>query len=127
MRSASTIPLSAPISPTVREVLRSPLARVWLPVLAAAGAVAALDRRSDAGDLAYFVHQGERLLSAAPEGVVAVGLGLPVPCPPLARCRVIVPSPRYPMLDVTPLAWLVPNPWLRIAVSASATSLSELN
>jgi len=48
----------------VREVLRSPLARVWLPVLAAAGAVAALDRRSDAGDLAYFVHQGERLLSA---------------------------------------------------------------
>src|SRR5438874_6127852 len=63
-RSASTIPLSAPISPTVREVLRSPLARVWLPVLAAAGAVAALDRRSDAGDLAYFVHQGERLLSA---------------------------------------------------------------
>jgi hypothetical protein len=63
MRSVSTIPLSAPISPSVRDVLRSPLARVWLPVLAAAGAVAALDRRSDAGDLRYFVQQGERLLS----------------------------------------------------------------
>jgi hypothetical protein len=48
----------------VRDVLRSPLARVWLPVLAAAGAVATLDRNSDAGDLLYFVHQGERLLSA---------------------------------------------------------------
>ena len=64
MRSASTIPLSAPISPTVRDALRSPLARVWLPVLALAGTVAALDRRSDAGDLLYFVHQGERMLSA---------------------------------------------------------------
>jgi len=63
MRSASTITLSAPISPTVRDALRSPLARVWLPVLALAGAVAALDRRSDAGDLVYFVHQGERMLS----------------------------------------------------------------
>ena len=48
----------------MRDVLRSPFARVWLPVLAAAGAVATLDRRSDAGDLVYFVHQGERLLSA---------------------------------------------------------------
>jgi hypothetical protein len=48
----------------VRDVLRSPLTRVWLPVLAAAGVAAALDRRSDAGDLLYFVHQGERLLSA---------------------------------------------------------------
>jgi len=64
MRSVSTIPLSAPISPSVRDVLRSPLARVWLPVLAAAAVVAVLDRRSDAGDLLYFVHQGERLLSA---------------------------------------------------------------
>src|SRR5262249_31399514 len=63
-RSASTIPLSAPISPTVRDALRSPLARLWLPVLALAGAVAALDRRADAGDLLYFVHQGERMLSA---------------------------------------------------------------
>jgi hypothetical protein len=33
-------------------------------VLALAGAVAALDRRADAGDLLYFVHQGERMLSA---------------------------------------------------------------
>jgi len=48
----------------VREALRSPLARVWLPVLAAAGVAATLDRRSDAGDLVYFIHQGERLLSA---------------------------------------------------------------
>ena len=48
----------------MRDALRSPLARVWLPVLAAAGVVATLDRRSDAGDLLYFVHQGERLLSA---------------------------------------------------------------
>src|SRR5437870_5931419 len=63
-QTGSTIPLSGPISPTVRDVLRSPLARVWLPVLAAAGAVATLDRHSDAGDLLYFVHQGERLLSA---------------------------------------------------------------
>src|SRR5439155_710166 len=36
MRSASTIPLSEPISPTVRDAFRSPLACVWLPVLAAA-------------------------------------------------------------------------------------------
>jgi hypothetical protein len=63
-QTGSTIPLSEPISPTVRDVLRSPLARVWLPVLAAAGAVATLDRQSDAGDLLYFVHQGEQLLSA---------------------------------------------------------------
>lgn len=48
----------------MRDALRSPLARVWLPVLALAGAVATLDRRSDAGDLLYFVHQGERMLSA---------------------------------------------------------------
>jgi hypothetical protein len=48
----------------VRDALRSPLARVWLPVLALAGTVAALDRRSDAGDLLYFVHQGERMFSA---------------------------------------------------------------
>ncbi len=48
----------------MRESLRSPLARVWVPVLGAAGAAAALDRRADAGDLLYFVHQGERMLSA---------------------------------------------------------------
>jgi hypothetical protein len=64
MRSASTIPLSAPISPSVRDALRSPLARVWLPVLTAAGFLATLDRNQDAGDLLYFVHQGQRLLSA---------------------------------------------------------------
>jgi hypothetical protein len=48
----------------VRDALRSPLARVWLPVLAAAGVFATFDRNADAGDLLYFVHQGERLLSA---------------------------------------------------------------
>jgi hypothetical protein len=32
-------------------------------VLAAAAGVATLDRRADSGDLVYFVHQGERLLS----------------------------------------------------------------
>jgi hypothetical protein len=52
------------MSPGVRESLRSPLARVWLPVLAAAAVVAAFDRRSDAGDLPYFVQQGGHLLSA---------------------------------------------------------------
>ncbi len=44
--------------------MRSAVARVWLPVLAAAGGLAGLDRRADAGDLLYFVHRGERLLSA---------------------------------------------------------------
>jgi hypothetical protein len=47
----------------MRDVLRSPLARVWVPVLAAAAVVAYLDRGTDPGDLLYFVHQGERLLS----------------------------------------------------------------
>jgi hypothetical protein len=47
----------------MRDVLRSPLARVWGPVLAAAAAVAYLDRGTDPGDLIYFVHRGEQLLS----------------------------------------------------------------
>jgi len=55
----------------VGESLRSPLARVWLPVLGAAAVAATLDRRSDAGDLLYFVHQGERLLSAHWSGTFA--------------------------------------------------------
>ena len=38
--------------------------RVWLPILAGAGGLAALDRRAEAGDLLYFVHRGERLLSS---------------------------------------------------------------
>ena len=45
----------------MREFLRSPLARVWAPVLAAAAAVASLDRGTDPGDLVYF----ERLLSSS--------------------------------------------------------------
>src|SRR5205823_4026260 len=35
----------------------------WVPVLAAAAAVASLDRGTDPGDLVYFVHRGEQLLS----------------------------------------------------------------
>ena len=49
----------------MRDVLRSPLARVWVPVLTAAAGMATLDRRSDPGDLVYFVHGGEQLLSGA--------------------------------------------------------------
>jgi hypothetical protein len=47
----------------MREFLRSPLARVWVPVLAFAAGVAYLDRGTDSGDLLFFVHKGERLLS----------------------------------------------------------------
>jgi hypothetical protein len=47
----------------MREILRSPLLRVWLPVMGAAAAVASLDRGTDPGDLVYFVHRGELLLS----------------------------------------------------------------
>jgi hypothetical protein len=43
----------------VREFLRNP----WLPVLSAAAGVAYVDRGADPGDLVYFVHSGERLLS----------------------------------------------------------------
>jgi hypothetical protein len=47
----------------MRDVARSSLARVWVPVLAAAAVAAYLDRRTDPGDLVYFVHRGEHLLS----------------------------------------------------------------
>jgi hypothetical protein len=47
----------------MRDLLRSPLARVWLPVLACAAVAAYFDRRTDPGDLVYFVHRGEHLLS----------------------------------------------------------------
>jgi hypothetical protein len=47
----------------MRDFLRSRLARVWLPVLGAAAAVASLDRGTDPGDLLYFVHKGQQLLS----------------------------------------------------------------
>jgi hypothetical protein len=49
----------------MREILRSALLRVWLPVLGAAAAAASLDRGTDPGDLIYFVHRGEALLSRA--------------------------------------------------------------
>src|SRR5438094_4688864 len=48
----------------MRELLRSPLARVWVPVLTLAAGVAFVDRGSDPGDLVYFIHRGEHLLSS---------------------------------------------------------------
>ncbi|MGB8003317.1 MAG: hypothetical protein WCF27_03555, partial [Gaiellaceae bacterium] len=48
----------------MRDLLRSPLARVWVPVLGLAAGRAYLDRGTDPGDLIYFVHRGEQLLSA---------------------------------------------------------------
>lgn len=47
----------------MRDLLRSPLARVWVPVLSCAAVGAYLDRGTDPGDLVYFVDRGERLLS----------------------------------------------------------------
>ena len=47
----------------MRDFLRSPLARLWAPVLIPAAALAYLDRGTDSGDLVYFVHKGEQLLS----------------------------------------------------------------
>jgi hypothetical protein len=64
MGRSSTLPLLAPISLGVRDISRSPITRLWLPVLGLAAAVAALDRRADAGDLLYFIHRGEAMLSA---------------------------------------------------------------
>lgn len=63
MGRGSTVTLSAPISLGVRDVSRSSIPRVWLPVLGVAAAVAALDRGADSGDLLYFVHRGETMLS----------------------------------------------------------------
>src|SRR5438067_4602114 len=48
----------------MRELLRSPLARLWVPVLTLATGVAYVDRGTDPGDLVYFVHRGEHLLSS---------------------------------------------------------------
>ena len=47
----------------MRDFLRSSVARAWVPVLAAAAVMASLDRGTDPGDLVYFVHRGEQLLS----------------------------------------------------------------
>jgi len=47
----------------MRDFLRSPVVRLWVPVLAPAAALAYLDRGTDSGDLVYFVHKGEELLS----------------------------------------------------------------
>jgi hypothetical protein len=47
----------------MREFLRAPLARLWVPVLAPAAGLAYLDRGADSGDLVYFVHKGQQLLS----------------------------------------------------------------
>src|SRR5881396_3404171 len=48
----------------MRDVLRSPVTRVWGPVLGLAALRAYLDRGTDPGDLVYFVHKGEHLLSS---------------------------------------------------------------
>src|SRR4029079_2554785 len=47
----------------MRDYLRSPVVRLWVPVLASAAALAHLDRETDSGDLVYFVHKGQQLLS----------------------------------------------------------------
>ena len=39
----------------MRDFLRSPVARLWVPVLAPAAGLAYLDRATDSGDLVYFV------------------------------------------------------------------------
>lgn len=43
--------------------MRSPVARLWVPVLGLTAVRAYLDRGTDPGDLVYFVHRGEHLLS----------------------------------------------------------------
>jgi hypothetical protein len=48
----------------MRDFLRSSVARVWLPVLGLTAGRAYLDRGTDPGDLVYFLHKGEHLLSA---------------------------------------------------------------
>jgi hypothetical protein len=48
----------------MRDVLRSPVTHVWGPVLGLAALRAYLDRGTDPGDLVYFVHRGEHLLSS---------------------------------------------------------------
>ena len=47
----------------MRDFLRSSVARVWVLVLGLAAGRAYLDRGTDPGDLIYFVHRGEQLLS----------------------------------------------------------------
>jgi hypothetical protein len=47
----------------MRDFPRSPVARLWVPVLAPAAGLAHLDRGTDSGDLVYFIHKGEQLLS----------------------------------------------------------------
>jgi hypothetical protein len=48
----------------MRDLHRSQLARVWVPVLTCAAVVAFFDRGTDPGDLVYFVHRGEHLFSS---------------------------------------------------------------
>src|SRR5438094_712157 len=48
----------------MRDFLRSPVARLWVPVLRSAAVLAYLARRADAGDLTYFADSGEQLLSS---------------------------------------------------------------
>ena len=60
----STSPLRGPISPCVSRIFRSSVARLWVPVLGLTAVRAYLDRGTDPGDLVYFVHRGEHLLSS---------------------------------------------------------------
>jgi hypothetical protein len=48
----------------MKDFLRSGVTRVWVPVLGLAALRAWFDRGTDPGDLVYFVHRGEHLLSA---------------------------------------------------------------
>jgi hypothetical protein len=47
----------------MRQILHSSVARVWVPVLGLTAVRAYLDRGTDPGDLVYFLHRGEQLLS----------------------------------------------------------------
>jgi hypothetical protein len=47
----------------MKDFLRSPFTRLWLPVLGLTAGRAWFDHRTDPGDLVYFVHRGEHLLS----------------------------------------------------------------
>jgi hypothetical protein len=49
----------------MKHFLRSSLTRVWVPVLGLTAVRAYLDRGTDPGDLIFFVHRGEELLSGS--------------------------------------------------------------
>lgn len=55
----------------MKDFLRSAVTRVWVPVLGLTALRAWFDRGTDPGDLVYFVHRGEYLLSGAWAGTFA--------------------------------------------------------